>query len=85
VEWGQKQEGMTMKDLETFLDAILMASLIATDDPHAEWWDQVQFARDLRATCRIMRVAPPEATDFEDRPIIDALPIETLLPLPMVA
>ena len=59
--------------MPTTIQAVLLASLIATDDPHADSWGAVQWARDAAAMARDLAI-PHAVTDIHGWPIVDALP-----------
>lgn len=59
--------------------AICLASQLVTDDPAADMWDAVQYARSV---ARCFGVTPSECVTAPDgRPVIDALPWEDLRPI----
>jgi hypothetical protein len=56
--------------MTTYLQAVLLASLISTEDPNADAWDMVDYsramARDHMLDCAL--------TDTEGRIVVDGLP-----------
>ena len=69
---------MSTKTFELWLDAWVMASLLRTEDPNAQAWESVQRVRTMRAFAAAYGAQALEVCDDESRPLVDALPVESL-------
>lgn len=62
--------------MSTTIQAILLASLLVTEDPNHDAWDAVNWARECQAYADAVTPGEAAMLDLEGRPVVDCLPPE---------